>query len=109
MICKAYKTDGTPCNANATSNNEYCFSHNPEYAQEKLEAVQKGGYASRKYLLDNDEEVVLNDAADAKVFLGRVINGVWRGEIPATPVGTALGFLIRCFLDAHDKADIENS
>jgi len=81
--------------------------HDPNKIQERTLAVKKGGLAPKKFLLNNQDEVTLETAQDAKRFLAMVINGVWQGKIPATPVANTLGFLIRCFLDAHDKADIE--
>lgn len=80
--------------------------HDPTKAQERSIAVTKGGKAPKRFLLNN-EKVNLENASDAKQFLSKVINGVWSGEIPATPVANTLGFLVRCFLDAHEKAEIE--
>jgi len=105
--CKFTKEDSLQCQANSITNSDYCFSHNPDYAVAKREAVIKGGLAPKRILLNNEDEIVLVTAADAKLFLSRVINGVWQGSIPATPVANTLGFLVRCFLDAHDKSEIE--
>lgn len=107
MKCKYVKTNGINCMANAISDSEFCFMHDPQNEEAKLAAVTKGGLSSKKFLLHNNEEVVLETAVDAKRFLGLVINGVWCGEIPATPVANTLGFLVRCFLDAHEKSEIE--
>ena len=105
--CKYTKGDGLQCQANPVNNSEYCFSHDPDYSEAKSEAVTKGGFAPKKFFLNNKEEIVINTAKDAKVFLSKVINGVWKGEIPATPVANTLGFLVRCFLDAHEKSEFE--
>lgn len=105
--CKFVKQDGLQCNAYATTGSSYCFSHNPDYKKEKALAVKKGGLAPKKFLLNNQEEVVIESAKDAMLFLSKVINGVWKGEIPATPVANTLGFLVRCYLDAYDKSEIE--
>ena len=64
----------------------------------KIAAVTKGGMVPKKILLNNNEEIILESAADAKRFLSKVISGVWQGSIPATPVANTLGFLVRCFL-----------
>ena len=107
MKCKFIKQNKEQCRANSTRNSEYCFSHNPAYKEQKKLAVIKGGLTPKKTLLAMDEELILNDANDAKLFLSKVINGVWNGTIPATPVANTLGFLIRCYLDANEKSDIE--
>lgn len=107
MKCIFIKQDNIQCRANALSNSKYCFSHDPDKKAEKAMAVKKGGLASKRVLLNFNEDVVLDNAKDAKVFISKVINGVWKGKIPATPTANSLGFLVRCFLDAHDKADVE--
>jgi len=107
MKCIFIKENDIQCRANAQSDRDYCFTHDPAKRVERALAVKKGGLASKKTLLNFQEEVVLDNAKDAKVLLSKIINGVWKGEIPATPIANTLGFLIRCFLDAYDKADVE--
>jgi len=107
MKCQFIKPDGTRCNANAMAGSKYCFTHNPDTQKEKQLAVLKGGLAPKKFFIKNQEEISLKTAKDAKDFLAKVINAVWVGEIPATPVANTLGFLVRCFLDSVEKADIE--
>lgn len=48
----------------------------------------------------------INSPEDIKNFLAKVINGVWSQEVPI-PVGTSMGFLSRCWLDAYEKTDME--
>jgi len=107
MKCLFIKQGNIQCKANAQSGNDYCFTHDPLKEEERALAVRKGGLVPKKVFLKYHEDLVLDDAKDAKLLLARIINGVWKGEIPATPIANTLGFLIRCFLDAHDKADIE--
>jgi len=107
MKCIFIKEGNIKCRANAQSGKDYCFTHDPDKKRERALAVRKGGLVPKKVLLNFQEDLVLDDAKDAKIFLAKIINGVWRGVIPATPIANTLGFLIRCFLDAHDKADIE--
>ena len=108
MKCIYIKEGSIQCKANAQSESSYCFTHDPTKKDERALAVMKGGLTPKKTLLNFKEEIVLDNAVDAKVLLSKIINGVWNGEIPATPIANTLGFLIRCFLDAHDKAEIEN-
>lgn len=106
MKCHFVKQDGE-CKANAIHGSSYCFMHDPAKEEERKIAVTKGGMSQKKFLLNNSEDIKIQSAADAKAFLSKVISGVWRGEIPATPVASTLGFLVRCFLDAHEKSEIE--
>lgn len=107
MKCKYIKKDNEQCEANPINNSEYCFMHDPTKEEERTIAVTKGGMTPKKFLLNNNEEIVMDTVADAKRFLNKVINGVWQGSIPATPVASTLGFLVRCFLDAQEKSEIE--
>lgn len=106
MKCNFMKQDGE-CRANALHGSNFCFMHDPTKEEERKIAVTKGGMAPKKFLLNNNEEIVMDTAADAKKFLSRVISDVWTGKIPATPVANTLGFLVRCFLDAQEKSEIE--
>lgn len=105
--CEFILKDGKQCRALAVKGSRFCFSHDPAYKEKKALAVKKGGLAKKRFFLDNPEKITLENAHDAKKFLAMVINGVWTGSIPATPVANTLGFLIRCFLDAYERADIE--
>lgn len=108
MKCTYIKEDKGPCNANSMTGSEYCFTHNPTTRKQHSLAVKKGGLTPKKLYLENSEPVEINDAGDAKKFLSKVINDVWQGKIPATPVANTFGFLVRCFLDAHEKSEIED-
>jgi hypothetical protein len=107
MMCNYINSTGEKCGMRAIKGSDLCFTHNPEYAEAKKLAVVKGGLAPKKILLDHNQEVELKDAKDARDFLSKVINEVWLGKIPATPVANTLGFLVRCFLDAHENAVVE--
>jgi len=48
-MCKFIKPDGASCQANATDGSDYCFSHNPEYSEQKQMAVIKGGLNRKHY------------------------------------------------------------
>jgi hypothetical protein len=108
MKCIFIKDGEDQCRANAQKDSSYCFTHDPNKKEERALAVRTGGLAPKKVLLNFQEEVTLDNAKDAKFLLAKIINGVWQGSIPATPIANTLGFLIRCFLDAQDKADIES-
>lgn len=103
MKCKAIKPDGTVCEANSLRSGIYCFRHSPENKEIGLLASSRGGQ-NRRLQGQYGTPQRLQSPADVKNFIGMVINSVWAGEIPV-PVGTSLGFLARCWLDAHDAAE----
>lgn len=103
--CAYIKTDGTNCQTYHTTNSLYCFRHNPDNKKKSLLASKKGG-ENRRLQAVFGSPVKIESAADVKIFLGLVINSVWTGQAPV-PVGTAMGFLTRCWLDAYDKSEIE--
>jgi len=47
-LCKAIKSDGTPCNAPVAEGREYCFHHDPDRTEEASQARQKGCTAARE-------------------------------------------------------------
>ena len=50
--CSCIKDDGAPCRANAQTDSELCFFHDPEAADERAAARKAGGLErSRKALL----------------------------------------------------------
>lgn len=107
MKCKFIKPDGKKCNANATSGSEFCFSHNPDYAEQKILAVRKGGL-NRKNYKAYGETLSLETPQDIKRLLGEVINQIWTGRMPSNNPANSIGFLARCFLDAHEASEVEN-
>lgn len=105
MKCQATKPDGTPCGAKSLRNGPYCFRHDPESKERSLVASSKGGL-NRRLQGGYGEPQKLESPQDVKDFLGIVINSVWTGKIPV-PVGTSMGFLTRCWLDAYETANLE--
>jgi hypothetical protein len=43
--CSELKTDGTPCNGNALAGKAYCWSHDPELAEQRAAGARRGGEA----------------------------------------------------------------
>lgn len=103
--CSYLKSDLTQCEAYPIQNSEYCFRHDPNSQEAALVASQQGG-RNRRLQGQFGEQVTLNSPKDIKAFLGNVMNAVWTGEVPVQ-VGTSMGFLARCFLDAHEAAEVD--
>lgn len=105
MTCKALKWDKTPCEAQSLKNSSYCFRHDPKTKGAQLLASSKGGQNRRLQGQYGDPQI-LTSPRDIQDFISTVINSVWTGKIPV-PVGTSLGFLSRCWLDAYEASDTQ--
>ena len=105
MKCQKILTNNKQCNAFAQKGLKFCFRHDPNKESVALEASRRGG-ENRQISGVYGLPVILNTPADVKNFLGDVINAVWAEGIPVQ-VGSSMGFLTRCWLDAHERSDIE--
>lgn len=105
MQCRFIKKDNQQCKANGMKETIYCFRHSHLKAREALDASRLGGL-NRNISISFNEEIELKTTSDIQQFLGKVINSVWQGKIPVK-VGTSIGFLSRCWLDAYEKAEFE--
>lgn len=103
--CNYIKDDETSCQAYQTTNSSYCFRHDSNNKEKSLLASTKGGENRRLQEVFGDP-VTLSSTDDVKTFLGLVINSVWTGQAPVQ-LGTSMGFLTRCWLDAYEKSEIE--
>jgi hypothetical protein len=107
MKCKAKRTDGKPCQARAMQGSNYCFRHNPEVKSEALEASSRGGSAKRQYTkLGN--AVRLETPHDIKKLMGKAINNLWTGKMPASNPAGSLGYLAKIFLESYEKSELES-
>ncbi len=79
MKCKSVKTDETECNANCVRGSDYCFSHNPDYSNEKQLAVTKGGL-NRKLYGVYGERIEINSPSDIRKIVSEAINGVYEPD-----------------------------
>ncbi len=99
------KCQYSQCNAYSMKDSNYCFRHNPDTNEARTLASRKGGQ-NRVLQGVYGEEIQLNTPQDVKSFLGVVISGVWTGQVPV-PVGSSMGFLTRCWLDAHEATEVQ--
>jgi len=107
MTCTYIKSNGNQCEAKTIEGSNYCFFHNPNCKEKRAIAVTKGGL-NRKHYEVYGEEVKIETPKDIKDLLGKVINGVWTGDLPSNAPANTIGFLSRCFLDAHEASEVEN-
>ncbi len=105
MQCQFIKSDNTRCRANHIKGSSFCFRHNPASKEAGLVASSKGGQ-NRVLQGVYGDEIKLNSPSDIRNFIGTVINGVWTGQVPV-PTGSSMGFLARCWLDAHEVSEVQ--
>lgn len=105
MKCQFIKSDNTQCKANHIRNSLFCFRHDPETKTAGSIASSRGGQ-NRALQGVYGTEIRLKCPSDIRKFIGVVINGVWTGQVPV-PVGSSMGFLTRCWLDAHEATEVQ--
>ncbi len=103
--CSFIKANKTLCNAKPVKGSTLCFRHNPLFQEAQLVASSKGG-RNRRLQGVYGHDITLKTPDDIQLFLGTVINAVWTGKVPV-PVGSSMGFLTRCWLDAHEATEVQ--
>lgn len=83
-----------------------CFSHDPDKAEEKHEAVTKGGKAPKKIVL-NLPAVSIKTVEDVMSVLEETINAVRSGEIPTSNPANTIGFLCSHILKAIELSSVD--
>lgn len=99
--CQQIKPDGKQCGGYAVSNSPLCFSHNPDYKEQKALAVTKGGQ-NRKLQLIYGKRLTIENPQDIQNMLSRMINGVWMGKIPANEPAKTVACLAKTWLEAYE-------
>lgn len=105
MKCKKILINKKKCQAFAQKGKDYCFRHDPKQVKMAQKASRKGGQ-NRTLKGVYGQPVRLRTPRDIKRFLGEVINAVWAEGVPVQ-VGSSMGFLTRCWLDAFEASDVE--
>jgi len=105
-----FANNNKECNANAMENSKYCFSHNPESSEAKLQAVTNGGLAKKKQELLSLEPIEIKTPQDIIALLEDTINRVRKinesGDMPLK-VANAIGFLATHLLRAIESSDLD--
>lgn len=105
MQCRFKKNDGSQCEAQAIKGGNLCFSHDPLKADEKHEAVVKGGLSSKKNTLDLPS-VKVKTVADVVNLLEDTVNRVRSGEMEIK-VANCFGFLSGHLIKAIELSNLE--
>lgn len=105
--CAFIKPSGEQCGGFATTDSDFCISHNPSLAGAKLEAVKKGGAATSYEKLDLDlPEMVINNPTDVVAAATQTINELRSGQLPPKLAST-LGYLLGIVLKAYEIANLD--
>jgi hypothetical protein len=108
MQCKFIKNDGEQCNANAMSNNEFCYLHNPDIPEEeKRKAQTRGGQARALTVSEPLPDLPLDEPNDAINLLIDTIKRVRAGELDIK-TANCLGFLSDKLLRAYEVAKLND-
>lgn len=83
-----------------------CFSHDPKYKKEKLEAIKKGGLAPKRIRL-NLPPIRIKTAGDVANVLEEIVNLVRSGKLPCSNPANTIGFLCSQLLKAIIEQDID--
>jgi hypothetical protein len=107
MKCKFVKPDGTQCNANAMTNSDYCYFHNPDISdEEKREATARGGQARAVLIKEPLKEMPIKKIPDVALLLVQTINLVRAGKMDIR-TANCLGFLSDKLIKALDTGELQ--
>jgi len=107
MRCVYKKENGGQCQANAMTNSDYCYMHNPDISEkEKMEAKIRGG-SNRSMIIKNPlPELQIKKIPDVALLIVDTINRVRAGEMDVR-VANCLGFLSDKLIKALEVSDLE--
>jgi hypothetical protein len=84
MRCAAITRQGARCKADAT-HGSYCWSHAPEYAQERSERARKAGRAGG----NGRRKSATADVVEARAYTKGLISRLLKGELPTSTAAVA--------------------
>jgi len=112
MKCSFIKQDGEQCKANAMSESEYCYLHNPEISEEVKRINQIRGGKNRAVMLKEAlPPMEIHTPDDTIGLLADTIGRVRAGEMDikvANCIGVLSGHLLKAFEVArlNDKVEL---
>ncbi len=108
MKCIFIKPNGDQCEANAMTQSDYCYLHNPEISQEdKQLAKVKGGKARALAVKTALPELPIKTPNDTVTLMADTISRVRAGEMDIR-VANCLGFLTDKLLKAFEVARLND-
>src|ERR1035437_7368814 len=103
--CQFIKADKEQCQANAMTDSQFCFSHNPEVADERRDAVKRGGEPPRK-VYEPLTVVRVENTKDVVSLLAITIGEVRAGSIELR-VANCIAYLSGHLIKAFEVAGLE--
>jgi len=108
MKCKHIKNNGEQCNANAMSDSNFCYLHNPDISEEeKRQAQTRGGQARGLTISQVLPDLPISEPNDAIMLIADTIKRVRAGEIDIK-TANCLGFLTDKLLRAFEVAKLND-
>ena len=108
MKCEFIKPDGKQCNANAMSEADYCYTHNPDISdEEKREAKQRGGRARALTIANPLPALPIAEPEDAVLLIADTIKRVRAGKLDIR-TANCLGFLSDKLLKAFETSRLDD-
>ena len=108
MKCSHIKADGQPCEANAVTDSEFCYFHNPDISdQEKREAQSNGGKGKALTLAEPLPVLPLFTPDHAVMLIADTISRVRAGTLDIR-TANCLGFLSDKLLNAFEVSTINS-
>jgi hypothetical protein len=105
MKCTHIKPDGTKCSANAMTESEFCFSHNPDSQEDKELAVLKGGLAPKKKEEQALEPLPVNTPNEVLALIQDTINRV-RSSPMTHQKANCIGYLASIALKTMEVGEL---
>jgi hypothetical protein len=107
--CQKVKRNGQRCEANAMTDSDFCFFHDPGKARERAAARRAGGVERSRRAV-----VLPPDTPDRPLRSGRevielvpfMINKILRGELDPK-IGSVVGYLLTVQMKAVDQGEME--
>ena len=107
MKCTKTLDNGNQCQAHPVRGKKYCFRHEPSMTTKAQQASINGGTRRKVLHQRYGDAIEIQTPDDIKRLLADTINSVWQGDCPSNSPANTIGFLARCWLDAHDKTTLE--
>ena len=108
MKCKHLKDNGEQCQANAMSESEFCYLHNPDISDEEKREAQINGGANRALTLKKPLPVLpIVKPEDAVLLIADTINRVRAGTLDIR-TANCLGFLSDKLLKAFEMSRLND-
>lgn len=104
--CVQLLSDGTQCGAWALQGKDFCFSHDPESREAKLEACRTGGLVKEIELDSPLEPMIVTTPLEVVFLLSKTIDEVRSGKLDCR-IANSIAYLSTSLLKAFELATID--